>query len=52
MTALCSGLQIGGWGLQKWSENRGSRLVNSCIVGFWGCFEKGCGSRKDRFYYF
>jgi hypothetical protein len=27
-------------------------LVNSCIVGFWGCFEKGCGSRKDRFYYF
>jgi hypothetical protein len=27
-------------------------LVNSWMVGFWGCFEKGCGSIKYRFYYF
>jgi hypothetical protein len=27
-------------------------LVNSCIVGFWGCFEKVAENRNDGFYYF
>jgi len=49
LTALCSGLYIRKKIAERWSKSWKAVLANSWMDVFGGCFEKGCGSRKNEY---